>query len=73
MPEALEKWAVPLLESVLPRHLQLIYEINAKFLEEVKEKWGTDHGMGLVASDVNRCDIEIVDHRRIDTKTSENG
>jgi starch phosphorylase len=34
--EALEKWPVPLLERVLPRHLQIIYEINRRFLESIE-------------------------------------
>ncbi|MDR0518398.1 MAG: glycogen/starch/alpha-glucan phosphorylase [Fibromonadaceae bacterium] len=39
MPEALEKWSVGLFEELLPRHLQIIYEINAKFLGAVWTKW----------------------------------
>jgi starch phosphorylase len=38
LPEALEKWSVVLFQKVLPRHLQIIYEINRRFLEEIIEK-----------------------------------
>jgi starch phosphorylase len=40
--EALEKWPVGLLEHVLPRHLQIIYEINHRFLGEIAELWPDD-------------------------------
>jgi len=42
VPEALEKWPVPLLEKVLPRHLQVIYEINHRFLSQVSEAYPGD-------------------------------
>ena len=36
LPEALEKWPLPLFRSVLPRHLEIVYEINRRFLDEVR-------------------------------------
>ena len=44
LPEALETWPVDLLGRVLPRHLQIIYEINRRFLEEVAERFPGDMG-----------------------------
>jgi len=44
LPEALEKWPVPLFEHVLPRHLQIIYEINRRFLETVDKAFPGDTG-----------------------------
>ncbi len=42
LPEALEKWPVPLFEKVLPRHLQIIYEINQRFLDVARSQWQED-------------------------------
>ena len=42
LPEALEKWPVTLLERVLPRHLQIIYEINRRFMAHVASVWPGD-------------------------------
>uniref|UniRef100_A0A336K387 Alpha-1,4 glucan phosphorylase n=1 Tax=Culicoides sonorensis TaxID=179676 RepID=A0A336K387_CULSO len=42
LPEALERWPTSLLESILPRHLEIIYHINFLHLEEVKKKFPGD-------------------------------
>jgi starch phosphorylase len=42
LPESLETWPVELLETLLPRHLQIIYEINHHFLNDVRSRYPTD-------------------------------
>jgi starch phosphorylase len=42
LPEALERWSVPLFERVLPRHLQIIYEINSHHMDAVEARWPGD-------------------------------
>jgi starch phosphorylase len=44
MPEALETWPVSLLERVLPRHMQIVFEINRRLLEAVSDRWPGDPG-----------------------------
>jgi starch phosphorylase len=44
LPEALEQWPIEMFEKLLPRHLQLIYEINQRFLHEVQLRWPGDLG-----------------------------
>ncbi len=41
--EALERWPVSMIERLLPRHLQIIYEINRRFMEEVQANFPNDH------------------------------
>ena len=42
LPEALEKWSLPLFAGVLPRHLEIIFEINQRFLDQVRVKYPHD-------------------------------
>jgi len=44
LPEALEKWPVALFEDILPRQLEIIYEINRRFLGDVRGRFPTDMG-----------------------------
>jgi starch phosphorylase len=52
LPEALETWSVPLFEKVLPRHLEIIYEINRRHLEDVGKRWPGD--------DARKTELSIV-------------
>ena len=58
LPEALEKWPVALFEMFIPRHLDLIYEINRRFLDEVRHRFPGDDGrvarVSLVEEDPQR-------------------
>ena len=55
LPEALERWPVKMLENMLPRHLQIIYLINARHLAEVAKAFPNDSSklreMSLVEED----------------------
>ncbi|MBU1570514.1 MAG: glycogen/starch/alpha-glucan phosphorylase, partial [Proteobacteria bacterium] len=56
--EALEKWPVPMFESLLPRHLQIIYEINRRFLRDVAVRYLGDEnrmrGMSIIEEDTEK-------------------
>jgi starch phosphorylase len=50
LPEALETWGVPLLSRVLPRHAQILFEINRRLMETVEAKWPGDNDKKRVCS-----------------------
>ena len=43
LPEALESWPITMLERVVPRHLEIIYQINREFLDEIEARYPGDH------------------------------
>jgi starch phosphorylase len=45
LPEALEKWPLPLFAELLPRHLEIIFELNRRFLDEVRRHYPEDQGL----------------------------
>ncbi len=58
LPEALEKWPVELLQILLPRHLEIIYEINRRLLDDVRARFPGDEGrierVGLIEEGAER-------------------
>ena len=44
LPEALEKWPIEMFGKILPRHLEIIYEINRRFLDQVRSRFPGDDG-----------------------------
>ena len=50
MPEALETWPVRMFENLLPRHLEIIYEINQRFLNDLKRRFPADDALAARVS-----------------------
>ncbi len=60
LPEALEKWPVPMLRRVLPRHVMIILEINQRFLRQVSTRWPGDVGRMARMSIVEEGDVQQI-------------
>jgi starch phosphorylase len=58
LPEALERWSLPLFQALLPRHLEIIFEINRRFLDDMRSKYPGDDArmrrMSLIDEDGER-------------------
>ncbi|SDW46056.1 glycogen/starch/alpha-glucan phosphorylase [Nitrosomonas communis] len=59
LPEALEAWPLPMFQALLPRHLEIIYEINRRFLDEVRARFPGDEArvarMSLIGEAGEKC------------------
>ncbi|KAB0799502.1 hypothetical protein PPYR_07382 [Photinus pyralis] len=68
LPEALERWPTSMLESILPRHMEIIYHINFLHLKQVEKRWPGDwdklRALSLIEEDgekrVNMANLSIV-------------
>ena len=60
LPEALEKWSLPLFIQSLPRHLEIIYEINRRFLDEVRLRFPGDDGRLARLSIIDESGLKYV-------------
>lgn len=54
VPEALEEWSLQLFKELLPRHLQIVYEIDRRFIDDVKKNYTTDEKILSQLSIINK-------------------
>lgn len=60
LPEALEKWPVPLLQHLLPRHMQIIFDINLFFLQTVEKKFPKERELLSKVSIIEESQPQVV-------------
>jgi len=60
LPEALERWPVPLFSRMLPRHLEIIFEINSRFLDEIRRTYPGDEERVRRLSIIDESDHKYV-------------
>ncbi len=73
LPEALEKWHVSLFERLLPRLLEVIYEINKRFLNVIEQKWSDDISKQRELSIIDEDNMVRMAHLAIVGSYSVNG
>jgi starch phosphorylase len=60
VPEALEEWSLPLFEELLPRHAQIVFEINRRFIEHLRQNYSADEKIISQLSIINERDGKSV-------------
>ena len=60
LPEALERWPVELVETLLPRHMQIIYDINWRFIQDLRTKYAKDFDKMARMSIIEEGDTKCV-------------
>ncbi|NGX54375.1 MAG: hypothetical protein K1000chlam4_01101, partial [Chlamydiae bacterium] len=65
LPEALERWPVDIFEKVLPRHLEIIFEINKRWLDEVQRLYPGDMGKRRHLSIIEEGDTQRINMARL--------
>lgn len=60
LPEALEKWPARMIEKILPRHIEIIYEINHRFMAKVDKKWPGDNAVKAKLSIIEEGNEKMV-------------